>query len=48
MKNEVLTLAEASARIVSGETLSIAGHPTYLAQLPKGTWIGGSSHYFVT
>lgn len=48
MKNEVLTLAEASARIVSGEILSIAGHPAYLAQLPKGTWIGGSSHYFVT
>lgn len=43
MKNEVLTLAEASARIVSGEILRIAGHPAYLAQLRKGTWIGAAA-----
>lgn len=48
MKNEVLSLEDASARIQSGKILSIAGHPAYLAQLPKGNWIGGSSHYFVT
>ncbi len=36
MKNEVLSLEDASARILSGEILIIAGHPAYLAQLPKG------------
>ena len=48
VKNELLSLAEASARIRSGAILSIAGDEALLAQLPKGRWIGGTSVYFVT
>lgn len=48
MKNELLTVAEAAARIEAGAIMSIAGDAPLLAQLPKGNWIGGTSVYFVT
>lgn len=48
MKNELLTVAEASARIEAGDVMTVAGDSNLLAQLPAGNWIGGSSVYFVT
>jgi len=48
MKNELLSVEDAAARIVSGAVMTIAGDEALLAQLPKGRWIGGTSVYFVT
>ncbi len=48
MKNEMLSLAEASARIVAGDVMTIAGSEEMLRALPKGNWIGGTTVYFVT
>lgn len=48
MRNEFLTPAEAAARIRAGHVMAIAGSPELLASLPHGTWIGGSTVYFVT
>jgi hypothetical protein len=48
MKNELLTLEQAVARVTSGAVMSIAGDAALLAQLPKGNWIGGSTVYFMT
>jgi hypothetical protein len=48
MKNEMLSLAEASARITAGDIMTVAGSADLLAALPKGNWIGGTTVYFVT
>lgn len=48
MKNELLTADAAAERIASGAVMSIAGDAALLAKLPKGTWIGGSTVYFMT
>lgn len=48
MKNELLSVSEASARINAGEVLSIAGPENLLAQLPRGKWIGGTTVYLLT
>lgn len=48
MKNELLTVEEASARIERGDVITVAGDEAVLAQLPKGNWVGGTSVYFVT
>ncbi len=48
MKNEMLTVAEASKRIDAGTVMVIAGSEDLLAQLPRGAWIGGTTVYFVT
>jgi hypothetical protein len=48
MKNELLSVEDAAARISAGDVMSIAGTEELLAQLPKGNWIGGTSVYFVT
>ncbi|WP_425071993.1 DUF6976 family protein [Sagittula sp. S175] len=48
MKNAMMTVAEAAKRIEQGHALMIAGDEAQLAKLPKGTWIGGTSVYFVT
>ena len=48
MINEFLTPAEAAARIRAGHAMVIAGSPAHLAVLPQGTWIGGSTVYFMT
>ncbi|SOB89613.1 hypothetical protein SAMN05877809_10140 [Rhodobacter sp. JA431] len=48
MKNEMLTVTEAAARIEAGDVMVIAGDEALLVQLPKGAWIGGTTVYFVT
>ncbi len=48
MKNEMLNLAEASARIAAGDIMTIAGSEEMLRALPRGNWIGGTTVYFVT
>ncbi|PTV95536.1 hypothetical protein C8J27_104172 [Rhodobacter aestuarii] len=48
MKNEMLTVTEAAARIDAGDVMVIAGDEALLVQLPKGAWIGGTTVYFVT
>ncbi|GGG79951.1 hypothetical protein GCM10011415_31570 [Salipiger pallidus] len=48
MKNAMMSVAEAAARIDDGAVLVIAGSEAALAQLPRGNWIGGTSVYFVT
>jgi hypothetical protein len=48
MKNEMLSLADASARIAAGDIMTIAGSEELLRALPKGNWIGGTTVYFIT
>ncbi|MEI4473037.1 DUF6976 family protein [Frigidibacter sp. MR17.24] len=48
MRNEMLSPAEAAARILDGAVMVIAGDEALLRQLPRGNWIGGTSVYFVT
>ena len=48
MKNELLSLDAAAARIATGAVMTIAGDEALLAQLPRGNWIGGTTVYFVT
>ncbi len=48
MKNEILTVAEASERIHGGAVMVIAGDERLLGELPSGNWIGGTSVYFIT
>lgn len=48
MINEMLSVAEASARITSGAVMVIAGDEELLRALPHGKWIGGTTVYFVT
>ncbi|EEX13304.1 conserved hypothetical protein [Citreicella sp. SE45] len=48
MKNAMMSVAEARARIEAGAVLVIAGSEEALSSLPKGRWIGGTSVYFVT
>lgn len=43
-----LTLQEAISEIQSGKLLSIAADESLLRQLPKGSWIGGTTPYFIT
>lgn len=48
MKNQILSLSDTAALITAGHTLSIAGPEALLAQLPRGTWIGGTTVYALT
>lgn len=48
MENSLLTIAQAVAFIESGRVMLIAGSPKALAALPRGSWIGGSTPYFMT
>ncbi|MBD3786763.1 MAG: hypothetical protein IE922_07295 [Sphingomonadales bacterium] len=48
MINEMLSAAEAAARIEAGEVMVIAGAEELLRTLPRGKWIGGTTVYFVT
>jgi hypothetical protein len=45
--NSLLTLSEASRLINSGRALAVAGSSRALHALPRGNWIGGTSHYFI-
>ena len=46
--NDVVTVADAVDMIAAGAVLSIAGRAEALAQLPPGTWIGGTTPYVMT
>jgi hypothetical protein len=48
MKNDLLTVEEASRLIEGGATLLVAGSEEAMTRLPKGSWIGGTSVYFLT
>jgi hypothetical protein len=43
----LLTVQETAALIAAGKVLTLAGAEDLLAQLPKGTWIGGTIPYFI-
>ena len=47
MSKKIMSLLEASQLIAAGERLLIAGDAALLAQLPRGSWIGGSIPYFM-
>ena len=44
----LLTVEEAARRIREGRALILAGDEAALARLPAGTWIGGTTPYFMT
>ncbi|HET9955386.1 MAG TPA: hypothetical protein VFQ61_12815 [Polyangiaceae bacterium] len=44
---DLITVAEAALRIRSGQLLMIAGEEALLAELPAGSWIGGTTPYFM-
>ncbi|MBE3637819.1 DUF6976 family protein [Mangrovicoccus algicola] len=48
MKNTMMTIAEAAAEIEAGKVLLLAGSESALRHLPPGSWIGGTSVYFLT
>ena len=48
MKNAMMAPGEAADLIDAGKVLVIAGSEEALATLPRGSWIGGTSVYFVT
>ena len=48
VKNYLLDLQEASSLIESGAIAIIAGSGDLLASLPRGSWIGGTTGYFMT
>lgn len=43
----LLSIDETAALIQAGKVLSLAGDEALLAQLPRGSWIGGTIPYFV-
>lgn len=43
----MLSVAETAKKIEDGQFLSVAGVEELLEQLPKGSWIGGTSPYFM-
>lgn len=47
MKDMLMTFNEASKMITDGKLLHIAGTEDLLKKLPKGSWIGGSTEYFM-
>ena len=44
----LMTFDEVTKRIANGEVLHIAGTEALLRKLPAGSWIGGSTEYFMT
>lgn len=43
----LFTFDEVSKQILSGAVLRVAGSESLLRRLPKGSWIGGSTEYFI-
>ncbi|AJQ97091.1 DUF6976 family protein [Gynuella sunshinyii] len=43
----LVTVEQAAEMILAGEVLSIAGDEEVLRQLPRGSWIGGTTAYFM-
>lgn len=48
MRQLLLGLKETIDEIAAGKTLLLAGDEGLLAQLPKGSWIGGTIPYFIS
>ena len=48
MRQSILTIAQAKAKIEEGRKLLLAGDENALRKLPKGNWIGGTIPYFIT
>ena len=46
--SELYTVSQANALIDAGKRLHIAGDEAVLARLNRGTWIGGTTPYFLT
>jgi len=46
-QQRLMGLIEAARLIASGQPCCVAGDPSLLTQLPRGTWIGGSTAWFV-
>lgn len=46
--NELLSVAEANLLIDAGQHLHVAGDEAVLRQLHRGSWIGGTTPYFIT
>ncbi|MEM6829947.1 MAG: hypothetical protein AAF551_05490 [Bacteroidota bacterium] len=46
--NGLFTVEETATFINEGQSLLISGDETLLQQLPKGNWIGGTMHYFMS
>jgi hypothetical protein len=46
--HELLSIEEVARRIAAGKALVVAGDESALVQLPRGTWIGGTTPYFMT
>lgn len=44
----LLTVEETARRILEGRALVLAGDESALARLPAGSWIGGTTPYFMT
>ena len=47
MANHIYSVQEAARKIAGGQNLIISGDEQALAQLPRGSWIGGTIPYFV-
>jgi hypothetical protein len=47
MKNVMFSVDEVKARILSGDKLILSGDEQALRSLPAGTWIGGTTPYFM-
>jgi hypothetical protein len=47
MKTKLMTRGEAAGAIESGRTMLLAGDESLLAELPAGSWIGGTIPYFI-
>lgn len=45
--NSLISIGEAKQLILSGASLTVAGSPAALKQLPQGKWVAGSTHYFI-
>lgn len=45
--NTLLSIPETKRLIESGAALAVAGSARALSALPRGNWIGGTSHYFI-
>jgi len=48
MRQGILSLDQAKAKIGEGRKLLLAGDENVLRKLPKGNWIGGTIPYFIT
>lgn len=48
LTNGLCSVEEATAIIASGSVVTVAGTESLLRRLPAGSWVGGTSRYFMT